>query len=69
MTTQLKNIIIESKKNALSELGDLINGFNFTISKLISMPVEKVEEMTLSDKMLELYQSIIENRKKRDNNP
>ena len=71
MTNRLRNIISESGKNAHSELRDLINGFNYTVSKLIAMPVEKVEKMTLSDKMLELYQSIIENRKNsyRDKNP
>ena len=65
MTGRLKSIVTKADENAVYELSDLINGFTFTISKLIGMDREKAAEMILSDKMIEVYTSIIENNREK----
>ena len=59
MVNQVRRIIRCGNSNAVSELEDLIEGFTSSVSKLLSMPQHTVEEMVLTDRMLENYKAVI----------
>ncbi len=59
MMGKLREIIGSSRDSAVSELEDLVKCFTTSISKLSGMSIKAVEEMIMTDRLLENYKKIL----------
>ncbi len=68
MSEQLNMILHdEEKEDAGERIGEVIKGFSYAVSRLLNIDEKTVEEVTLTDIMLDQYLRILEKRnKKRD---
>ena len=67
MSEQLNMILHdEEKEDAGERIGEVIKGFSYAVSRLLNIDEKTVEEVTLTDIMLDQYLRILEKETKRE---
>lgn len=63
MTVQLNEILSRADDPAAEEeIRDIVNGFSYSLSRLLNMDKSIIDEITLTDEMLKQYQMILSER-------